>query len=63
MRKECSQSFNERFEATFRYEIQEFIDCILEKRQLEINAHDGTRASYIAEIATKSFKNNSLITL
>lgn len=63
VKKECSQSFNERFETAFRNEIQEFVDCILEKRQPEIKAHDGTRASYIAEMATKSFKNNSLIKL
>ena len=63
VKKECSQSFNERFETAFRNEIQEFVDCILEKRQPEIKAHDGTRASYIAEMATKSFKNNNLIKL
>ena len=63
VRKECSQSFNERFEVAFKNEIQEFINCIVEERQPEIKAHDGTQASYIAEMATKSFKNNSLISL
>ena len=63
VRKECSQSFNERFEVAFKNEIQEFIACIVEERHPEISAHDGTQASYIAEIATESFKNNILINL
>jgi myo-inositol 2-dehydrogenase/D-chiro-inositol 1-dehydrogenase len=63
VRKECSQSFNERFEVAFKNEIQEFIACIVEERHPEISAHDGTQASYIAEMATESFKNNILINL
>jgi len=63
VRKECSQSFNERFDVAFKNEIQEFIACIVEERYPEISAHDGTQASYIAEMATESFKNNILINL
>ena len=61
--KECSQSFQERFHQAFINELQEFVDCILEGRKPEVGAHDGTRATIIAELATKSFKSNELIKL
>lgn len=61
--KECSQSFQERFHQAFTNELQEFVDCILEGRKPEVTVHDGTRATIIAELATKSFKTNELIKL
>ena len=63
VRKECSQSFHERFEDAFKNEMQEFVDCILENRKPEVNVEDGVQSSKIAELATKSFKTNSLIKL
>lgn len=63
IKKECSQSFHERFEAAFKNEMQEFVDCILEERKPEVNVNDGVQSSKIAELATKSFKTNSLIKL
>lgn len=59
--QECSQSFQERFQEAFVNEMQEFANCILENRQPDINANDGTRATIIAELATQSFKQNELI--
>lgn len=61
--KECSQSFHERFEDAFKNEMQEFVDCILENRKPEVNVDDGVQSLKIAELATKSFKTNSLIKL
>ncbi|MGB5500403.1 MAG: Gfo/Idh/MocA family oxidoreductase [Maribacter sp.] len=61
--KECSQSFQERFHEAFINEIQEFVDCILEHRKPEINVHDGTKSTTIAELATLSFKTNELLKL
>ena len=61
VRKECSQSFFERFEQAYINEVQEFVDCILENRKPEVTVDDGVKTSRIAEIATKSFKNNELI--
>jgi len=63
VRKECSQSFHERFEEAFKNEIQEFVDCIRDGRQPEVSVNDGVQSSKIAELATKSFKNNELIQL
>lgn len=61
VRQECSQSFQERFQEAFVNEMQEFVDCIVEGRQPEIKAEDGTRSTVIAELATQSFKQNKLI--
>lgn len=61
VRKECSQSFPERFSQAFESEMHEFINCIVENRKPEITAHDGTRATEIAIAATHSFRNKELV--
>jgi myo-inositol 2-dehydrogenase / D-chiro-inositol 1-dehydrogenase len=61
VRHECSQSFPERFGQAFKNELQEFIDCIVEKRKPEVSVYDGTRATEIAIAATESFKNRTLL--
>ena len=61
VRKECMQTFPERFNRAFVSEIQEFINCIKENRRPEISVVDGVRSSYIAEMATKSFLSNELV--
>lgn len=61
--KECSQTFHERFGDAFKNEMQEFVDCIREGRKPEVNVDDGVQSSKIAELATESFKTNSLIKL
>ena len=63
VRKECSQSFQERFQQAFVNEIQEFIDCIIEKKMPDVCVEDGTKSTIIAELATQSFKLNELIKL
>ena len=63
VRRECSQSFLERFGPAYVNELKEFTDCILEKRQPEVQLHDGLRATEIAVAATKSFHTGKRITL
>ena len=63
IRKECSQSFQERFADAFVNEMQEFVDCIVYDRKPEISVDDGVESSKIAELATKSFKTNKLINI
>jgi myo-inositol 2-dehydrogenase/D-chiro-inositol 1-dehydrogenase len=63
VRKECSQSFPERFSQAFESEMQEFVNCIIEKRKPGITAHDGTRATEIAILSTQSFRNKELVKL
>jgi myo-inositol 2-dehydrogenase/D-chiro-inositol 1-dehydrogenase len=61
--RECSQTFDERFEQAFINEMQEFVNCIREGRKPGITVEDGVRASEIAELATDSFRENKLIKL
>ena len=61
IRKECTYSFSERFREAFLNEMQEFVDCIRKDRKPSVSAHDGTRSTIIAELATQSFKDNKLI--
>lgn len=63
VRKECSQSFQERFQQAFINEIQEFVDCILEEKIPDVCVEDGTKSTIIAELATQSFQSNELIKL
>jgi myo-inositol 2-dehydrogenase/D-chiro-inositol 1-dehydrogenase len=63
IRKECSQSFPERFSQAFINEMQEFINCILEERKPEVTVKDGVASSKIAALATESFRKGTLIKL
>lgn len=61
--RECSQSFQERFAESYRLEVQEFIDCIIQGRQPNITVYDGTKATEIAYAATAAYKHNKLVCL
>lgn len=63
VRQECTQSFSERFDEAFKAELQEFVNCILEKRKPVVTVHDGTRATEIAVLATESFRTKKLINM
>jgi len=61
--RECSQSFLERFEAAYRAETQEFVDCIREGRRPGVSVRDGTMATKVAFAATRSFRRDELVRL
>jgi len=61
--RECSQSFLERFESAYLAEVQEFVDCIREKRAPRVSVHDGTMATKLAFAATRSFREQQIIRL
>ena len=61
--RECSQNFQERFEEAYRLEMQEFIDCIIEKRKPDITVYDGTRNTEVAFAATEAFKKGRIVKL
>lgn len=63
VRKECSENFLERFKDAYLKEMQEFADCILEKRKPEITVYDGSQALEIADACQKSFSSGKLIFL
>lgn len=61
IRKECMKHFPERFSQAFLTEMQVFIQCIIQNKKPEVTVYDGTQATHIAMLATKSFQENELI--
>ncbi|HVP17623.1 MAG TPA: Gfo/Idh/MocA family oxidoreductase [Spirochaetia bacterium] len=59
--RECSQSFLERFDAAYRAETQEFVDCIREKRRPQVTVRDGVMATKVAFAAMQSFRRDELV--
>jgi myo-inositol 2-dehydrogenase/D-chiro-inositol 1-dehydrogenase len=64
VRKECSQSFQERFNEAYRLEMEDFINCILDPtRKPKSKVEDGTKVTRLAFAATEAFKTNTIIKL
>ncbi len=61
VRKECSENFLERFEASYVSEIQEFVNCARENRRPEISVYDGTRVTEIAYKCKEAFETGELL--
>jgi len=61
MSRECVSDYYERFAPGFQGELQEFVDCIAQKRQPSTLAADATRATEIALAMTQSFRNNKIV--
>ena len=60
VRKECSQDFLERFEESYLNEVNEFINCIIEKRKPGVTVYDGTKTTEIAYKCKESFESGEL---
>lgn len=63
VRRECSQSFLERFEEAYVNEIHEFVECIQTGKKPDVSVYDGTNSTITAYAATESFKENKLVHL
>ncbi|MDR2768892.1 MAG: inositol 2-dehydrogenase [Treponema sp.] len=61
VRRECSQNFLERFDSAYVNELQEFVNCIIEKRKPAVTVYDGTRVSEIAYTCKAAFESGELI--
>ncbi len=61
--KECVGGFLERFEQAYLNEMEEFIDCILTKRQPDVTVMDGVESTKLAYALTKSYRENELVRL
>ncbi|MDR2313158.1 MAG: inositol 2-dehydrogenase, partial [Spirochaetaceae bacterium] len=57
VRKECSENFLERFDTAYVNEVQEFVNCIIEKRKPDVTVYDGTRVSEIAYTCKSAFES------
>ena len=63
IRNECVQTFFDRFEQAFLLEAQDFIDCILYKKQPKISLQDAKEATKVALAMTQSYKEKRIIKL
>jgi myo-inositol 2-dehydrogenase/D-chiro-inositol 1-dehydrogenase len=61
VRRECSQSFLERFDTAYINEVQEFVNCIISGKKPEITVYDGTRVSEIAYTCKAAFEKGELV--
>ncbi len=61
--QECVGDFLERFEQAYINEIQEFVNCILEDRQPEVNVMDGIESTKLGYALTKSLQEDELVRL
>lgn len=61
VRKECSQNFLERFEASYVNEIKHFVDCIINNKEPDVSVYDGTRVSEIAYKCKEAFETGDLL--
>lgn len=59
-RKECLETFWDRFEEAFLVMAQDFVSCLLENRSPEIQVRDATEATRTTEAFTHSFKTKQL---
>lgn len=56
VRQECVGSFPERFANAYLLEMQNFINCIKDNVQPDVNVYDGTKSTQIAFATTESYK-------
>lgn len=61
--KECSQGFLERFEGAYLAETEEFINCIVEKRNPKVTVEDGVLSTALGYACKKSFETGELVNL
>ncbi len=58
---ECVGSFPERFDEAYLIEMQEFIDCVCEGKQPEVNVYDGTKSTMIGYATTEAWKTGEIV--
>ena len=61
VRFECMETFFDRFQGAFLIQIQDFVNCVLEKRQPDLTMKNATIATLVASAMTKSFKEKKVI--
>ncbi|MFP3043723.1 inositol 2-dehydrogenase [Treponema primitia] len=61
VRRECSENFLERFATAYVNEVQEFVNCIVEKRKPSVTVYDGTKVSEIAYTCKAAFESGELL--
>lgn len=63
VRRECAQTFYDRFQEGFLLQAQDFINCIREHRKPELKISDATAATRAATAMTQSFREGKLVSV
>ena len=63
VRRECVETFWDRFQQAFLLMAQDFVDCVDTGRKPELTLRDATEATRVADAFTDSFKKGELIHL
>jgi myo-inositol 2-dehydrogenase/D-chiro-inositol 1-dehydrogenase len=61
VRRVCSENFLERFDTAYVNEVQEFVDCIIQKKKPAVTVYDGTKVSEIAYTCKAAFESGKLV--
>jgi len=61
VRRECFESFLDRWHEAFVAELAEFVNCIREGRKPEVTVYDGTAVSEIAYRCKESFETGKML--
>ena len=62
-RKECVETFWDRFEEAFLLMTKDFVECLIEGRQPELRIRDATEATRATEAFTVSFKEDRIVVI
>lgn len=60
-RRECVESFPERFAQAYLRELEEFVDCALTGRKPEVTVYDGTKSAQIACAASEAWRTGKTV--
>ncbi|MBQ9904864.1 MAG: Gfo/Idh/MocA family oxidoreductase [Synergistaceae bacterium] len=58
---ECVGSFPERFDDAYLYEMEEFVDCVLNGKKPGVTVYDGTKSTAIAYATTEAWKTGKAV--
>ncbi|MCP4180588.1 MAG: inositol 2-dehydrogenase [bacterium] len=61
--RECSQNFPERFREAFVNELQEFVNCVIERRKPGVGAFDGVQATKIAYACKEAQVSGQIVSI
>lgn len=59
--QECVSGFPERFDESYRLEIESFIDCVQKGVKPEVTVYDGTKSTQIGFATTESYRKGEII--
>lgn len=59
--QECVSGFPERFDESYRLEMEEFIDCVQKGQKPNVTVYDGTKSTQIGFATTEAYKSGQIV--